>query len=76
MNVMDSYDRSRQMARRGRQLTSIMFDSKRCGKEVLNIYRYILYGELRPKDFDAKQFLNSLRDSKVTAASAKIAVAR
>lgn len=76
MNVMDSYDRSRQMARRGRQLTSIMFDSKRCGKEVLNIYRYILYGELRPKDFDAKQFLNSLRDSKVTAASAKIGVAR
>lgn len=65
MTVMDRVDLYRQLAARGKQLTSVMFDPKRCGNEVLSIYRHILYGELRPPDFDSRQFLSSIQTQRV-----------
>jgi glycosyltransferase involved in cell wall biosynthesis len=64
MNVMDRPDQYRQYARRGGALVSEMFDSKRCGKEILDIYRHILYHDPRPDEFTPEQFLNSKQDDR------------
>ena len=38
--------------REGESSPPVMLNTERCGKEILSIYRHILYGELRPKEFD------------------------
>jgi glycosyltransferase involved in cell wall biosynthesis len=62
MNVMDRPDLYRQFARRGGALVSAMFDSKRCGKEILDIYGHILRGDRRPAEFVPSRFLDSMPD--------------
>ena len=76
MNVLDRYDVYRQLAARGRELTSVMFDPERCGKEILSIYRHILYGELRPEEFDPQQFLGSIQKEHSKILTMDMAVAR
>jgi glycosyltransferase involved in cell wall biosynthesis len=67
LDVLDRIDEYKRMARRGRQLVSVMFDPERCSHEVLSIYRHILLSEPRPESFDPGQFLDS--DEQVFAAS-------
>jgi glycosyltransferase involved in cell wall biosynthesis len=59
LNVFDHYDEFQKMARQGMQLANVMFDPERCSNEVLSIYRHLLFNELRPLTFNAKEFLNS-----------------
>lgn len=59
LNVFEHYDEFRQMARRGAQLSNVMFDPARCGKEVLSIYRHVLFNTPRPDVFNSEQFLLS-----------------
>jgi glycosyltransferase involved in cell wall biosynthesis len=53
LDVLDRLDHHKRMARRGRQLVTMMFDPKRCSQEVLSIYRHILFGEMRPERFES-----------------------
>jgi glycosyltransferase involved in cell wall biosynthesis len=76
LTVVDRHEVYRQLAARGRQLTSVMFDPERCGREILNIYHHILYDESRPNQFDPTQFLASIEQERVETANAKMAVAR
>jgi glycosyltransferase involved in cell wall biosynthesis len=57
--LLDHYDEFRQMAKQGRQLAAVMFDSERCSNEVLAIYRHLLFNEFRPLAFDSRNFLVS-----------------
>jgi glycosyltransferase involved in cell wall biosynthesis len=59
LDVLDRIDEYKQMAQRGRQLVSVMFDPERCSQEVLSIYRHILRREPRPESFHPEQFLHS-----------------
>jgi glycosyltransferase involved in cell wall biosynthesis len=63
-DVIDHYDYYCSLAMRGKALTSVMFDPKRCTKEILSIYRHILYGEPRPGEFDPKDYLASIREQR------------
>lgn len=56
LNVLDHHEEFRQMARRGRELAQVMFDPARCSKEVLSIYRHLLYKESRPAAFNSRDF--------------------
>jgi glycosyltransferase involved in cell wall biosynthesis len=62
MNVVDRPNLYRQFARCGGALVSAMFDSKRCGKEILDIYGHILRGDPRPAEFVPGLFLDSMPD--------------
>ncbi len=70
MNVIDRREVYKQLADRGRQLVSVMFDPRRCGEEILQIYRHILYGEPRPEEFDPRAFLRSTPEDHYEAAPA------
>jgi glycosyltransferase involved in cell wall biosynthesis len=62
MDVIDRRQKHQQLAARGGRLASVMFNSERCGTEIFRIYRHILCGEPRPKEFDSKGFLSSTPD--------------
>ena len=51
----------RSLAAKGRVLVKHMFDVKRTGLEVADIYRYILHGSDRPSDFDSRAYVEGLR---------------
>jgi glycosyltransferase involved in cell wall biosynthesis len=61
LKVFEHYAEFREKANRGAQLANVMFDPQRCGKEVLSIYRHLLFNTPRPDAFDARQFILSLK---------------
>jgi glycosyltransferase involved in cell wall biosynthesis len=75
LHVFDHCEEHQWMADRGRRLCAQMFDSERCGREVVSIYRHILDGELRPEEFDSVSFVNRLAFSGCSNASAPQALA-
>jgi glycosyltransferase involved in cell wall biosynthesis len=57
LNVREKQAHYKGMAESGRELVSVMFDPVRCAREILAIYRHILYGATRPDEFSPKDFL-------------------
>ena len=63
--------------REGRELTSVMFDPERCGKEILKAFTATFFmGELRPEEFDPQQFLGSIQKEHSKILTMDMAVAR
>jgi glycosyltransferase involved in cell wall biosynthesis len=59
LDVLERQPQYKSMAERGCQLVKAMFDSQRCGDEVLAIYRHILSHDARPDEFSSEQFLQT-----------------
>ncbi len=59
LKVLRRRSEHKRMAKRGRQLVAVMFDPARCAKEILSIYRHILFGDPRPAEFNARHFLEN-----------------
>jgi glycosyltransferase involved in cell wall biosynthesis len=59
LRVLREPSEHKRMAECGRQLVSAMFDPARCAREVLSIYRHLLFGDPRPAEFDARAFLEN-----------------
>jgi glycosyltransferase involved in cell wall biosynthesis len=55
--VLANLDHHRALANTGRRLVQHMFDAQRTAREVYDIYRYILHGGQRPRDFNSLEFL-------------------
>lgn len=60
--VLGDHDRHREMALKGRALVRHMFSRERTAKEVLQVYRHILYGEPRPIAFDSIAHLADMQE--------------
>jgi len=72
LRVLREPGEHKRTAKRGGQLVSEMFDPVRCAKEVLAVYRNILFGEPRPAEFDARYFLRNQASTVPVTASEKL----
>jgi hypothetical protein len=61
IEVLGDLDTHRGLAATGQSLVQHMFDVKRTGHEIAEIYRHILHGSSRPANFDSREYLTSLK---------------
>lgn len=59
LKVLDSPELYSRIAAAGQQLVSSVFDVERTGKEVLQVYRHILEGAPRPREFSPRSVLTT-----------------
>jgi glycosyltransferase involved in cell wall biosynthesis len=61
LDLLDNLTHHRGLARAGRHLVRAMFDVRRTGREVFEIYRHLLDCRPRPLEFDSTAHLGELR---------------
>ncbi len=60
IEVLGDLDAHRGLAATGQSLVQHMFDVKRTGHEIAEIYRHILHGSARPAEFDSREYVANL----------------
>ncbi len=60
IEVLGDLETHRGLAATGQALVQHMFDVKRTGHEIAEIYRHILDGNSRPAEFDSRQYVTGL----------------
>jgi glycosyltransferase involved in cell wall biosynthesis len=60
LRCLESREKSHELARRGNQLVSTMFDNRRTAAEVLRIYEHVLGGGITPPEFDSRAVAENL----------------
>jgi glycosyltransferase involved in cell wall biosynthesis len=61
LRVLNNPEHHKRMAANGQQLVRAMFDIERTGKEVAQIYRHIVDGAARPREFNLRSVFNEGR---------------
>jgi glycosyltransferase involved in cell wall biosynthesis len=61
LSFLDDLDYYKKLAGNGRELATVMFDTRRTATEVLGIYHHILNPSLpRPREFDSKTYASAI----------------